>query len=1001
MLSSCSSFVEAWSKLSGTTDFASVAPANQAPVTTNINPAAFNEDVQSIITLSYSDNENDKATSCSVSGLVNVTVTQACSCDVAGVCTVGVTGATDYNGAASFNYSVTQSGSSSNTSSASLTISSVNDLAVVTVPANLVYPLDGTNEPMIQGTQYVFNFSAVDSKDNQSIASLSCTIQSVGMHTSDVNYRAPGTNCTTLESLTTTNSVLVKSTVSLSTSPGMNATGSLTWIPTSLQRGTFQITITADDGVATSSNSFYVTIREPFANGNSLALVLDASLSAANATIGSAVSSVPRLDGGALDDLSDWLGLKSSLNGLLSGANFTTATPWSGVGSYANPYQLNFNGVDDVLSLGTVLNTATRVSFSMWVKPTNVNTANSVLLSNGGGAGNGIVLRQSRTGSGQLELELGNVAANYSATVLADSPIAYWRLNEAVTTITDSSGANNCAGPCNGTASATYVQQVVGGLAKDTDTAITMGSDGVIDFGNNFNFGNAGTDNPFSVEFWVKRNSSDSGWVNWRYVFSKTDLGNAEYAVRFSDTLISLNLSSPNGADWIVASGYHNILPGTWNHVIVTYSGNKSATGINFFINGRSVSTLYSGGGTYNGMTATATSARVGQLTLLPYDLDGTTVDELAVYNYVLDATKARNHYLAGAGCRTETPMLNNQWHHVVGIWDASNLKLIINGAQECQFAATGTLSPAATNLYIGATSTKTNPFAGAFADIKINAGSGAVSLPAVLTYNADTLATMNRFRSVPLENIVKDKILLHWDAAYANMGTGPQTCGMDLVNRNIQWFDISPNANHGMINAGAGAVCGSSAWAGAGTAADPHRFILNTPAALNFEVPKLSNLSTTASYEFWVKADKQPNGVHETYDGLMGTSNAGLNLYYFGNQLGEMAWYSGGVFTSFPAITGPTDTNWHQIVFVMDGGLSMGYIYIDGTLRNPGGTAFTPAAISANTFGIARGNSGAYRLENPLSIVRIYEKVLTQNEIRQNCHAQKNRFAGMVCAGP
>lgn len=1000
MLSSCSGLIESWIKLSDSQDLASSAGA--APVAANISPASFSEDVQSIITLSYTDAENDKATSCSISALVNVSVTQACACDGAGVCTVGVTGVSDYFGAASFSYTVNAQGGVSNSATSSLVINSVNDLPVITVPSNLLYPLDGTNEPMIQGTQYVLSYSAVDTKDNQAVTSLSCTIQSVGMDPADANYLAAGTNCNTLESLTTTNSVLIKSTAGISATTGMTANGSLTWTPTSFQRGTFQITITAGDGVGTDTNSFFVTIREPFTNGASLVLALDAAVSVASSAIAGGMAAIPRLDGTALDAVSHWLGLKGIYNGVLNAANFTSPTPWSGVGNYTNPYQLNFNGTDDVLNLGAVLSTATRAGFSMWVKPTNVNTAGAVLLSNGGGSGNGLQLRQSRTGSGQLELELGNVASNYSATVLADTPIAYWRLADVTPTVVDISGANYCGGvACNGSAGGTYTQSVVGSLAKDTNTAITMGSDGYVDFGDQFNFGNAGVDLPFSVEFWFKLSTADTGWVNWRYIFSKSDVGVAEYIVRMSDTLASLVLSSPDGVNSIIASGLHNIVPGTWNHIIVTYNGNKSFTGIKFYINGRSVNTIVSLNGAYNGMSDTASTARIGQLSVLPYDLTGGTVDELAIYNYELDAAKALNHYLAGAGCRTETPMLNNQWHHIAGIWTSTNLQLFINGAQECNYPAPGIFAPAATDLYVGATSAKTNPFAGSVADIKVQATSDGSAAATAQSMNSDTLATMNRFRSKPLEDIVKDNLILHLDAAYANMGTGPQTCGLNLADRNIQWFDLTQNAYHGMISTGGGSACGPLAWNGNGTAADPHRFILNAASPVNFELPHFSNNSLVTSYEFWIKADKQPNGAVESYDGLIGTSNAGLNLYYFTDQLGKMGWYSGGMFTSVNAANGPTDTNWHQIVFIMNGGTSLGYIYIDGTLMNPGGTAYTPAAMNVGTVGIARGNNGAYRLENPLSIVRIYQTGLTLEQIRQNCHAQKNRFAGMICAGP
>lgn len=107
----------------------SITAVNDAPVAANITPPAFNEDVQSIITLSYTDAEGALATSCALSGLTNVTVSQACAC-AAGVCTVGVTGGANYFGAASFNYTVTAGGQASNSASATLSITAVDDAPV-------------------------------------------------------------------------------------------------------------------------------------------------------------------------------------------------------------------------------------------------------------------------------------------------------------------------------------------------------------------------------------------------------------------------------------------------------------------------------------------------------------------------------------------------------------------------------------------------------------------------------------------------------------------------------------------------------------------------------------------------------------------------------------------------------------------------------------------------------------------------------------------------------
>src|SRR3989339_1231005 len=112
---------------------------DNAPVASAITPASFNEDTQSIITLSYTDADSDLATTCSLSALSSVTITQACACDGGGVCTVGVTGTPlNYSGAASFNYTVTANSAVSNSASATLTINSTDDAPVANsiIPAN-------------------------------------------------------------------------------------------------------------------------------------------------------------------------------------------------------------------------------------------------------------------------------------------------------------------------------------------------------------------------------------------------------------------------------------------------------------------------------------------------------------------------------------------------------------------------------------------------------------------------------------------------------------------------------------------------------------------------------------------------------------------------------------------------------------------------------------------------------------------------------------------------
>lgn len=110
----------------------SIIHQDHPPVSTAITPVAFNEDTESIMTLAYTDIDNDKAATCALTSLGNVTVTKPCACDGAGVCTVGVTGVLNYNGAASFYYTVTANGAASNSSTATFTINNVDDAPVST-----------------------------------------------------------------------------------------------------------------------------------------------------------------------------------------------------------------------------------------------------------------------------------------------------------------------------------------------------------------------------------------------------------------------------------------------------------------------------------------------------------------------------------------------------------------------------------------------------------------------------------------------------------------------------------------------------------------------------------------------------------------------------------------------------------------------------------------------------------------------------------------------------
>jgi hypothetical protein len=110
------------------------AATDSAPLVSNATPTNGTEDTESIITLSYTDADGDIASSCSVTNLSNITITSPCSCDGADVCTVGTTGTLNFNGAASFNYSVTANSVTSSLALISYTI----DSASINCPTGFV-----------------------------------------------------------------------------------------------------------------------------------------------------------------------------------------------------------------------------------------------------------------------------------------------------------------------------------------------------------------------------------------------------------------------------------------------------------------------------------------------------------------------------------------------------------------------------------------------------------------------------------------------------------------------------------------------------------------------------------------------------------------------------------------------------------------------------------------------------------------------------------------------
>lgn len=257
----------------------------------------------------------------------------------------------------------------------------------------------------------------------------------------------------------------------------------------------------------------------------------------------------------------------------------------------------------------------------------------------------------------------GVFSSAYREAVLADSPVAYWRLGEA-------SGTN--AADEMGTYDATYVNTPTlaasGLLTGDPNTAVTFDSA-------QSEYADAGSVNPIggasaaTVEVWVDRIGAGSG---------------IESVVRRDGSLQMDLARTGNFQFWINVGGTWYSSPTFTNdtnphHIVGVYDGSV----VRLYVDGveRGTATSTSGG------TVTAGS---GSLFLAAGNATtgfvNATVDEIALYSTALSAARIRTHYATGI----------NQWTGTAAPVQASD-----TAAASGTFATgavTGSASPAQVN---------------------------------------------------------------------------------------------------------------------------------------------------------------------------------------------------------------------------------------------------------------------------------------------------------------
>ena len=399
----------------------------------------------------------------------------------------------------------------------------------------------------------------------------------------------------------------------------------------------------------------------------------------------------------------------SSNNGTLFNFGYSTSSGWSGDGGLITsgalgPNRLVFNGSSNYLDLGSSINSNSSFSFESWIRPLTPAANGSVILSTADPSNKGFNLSQLSDGSGRVVLAPAGVTSVYSEAVISDSPLIYWKLDEASgTSAADSSGTGNTGTYGGAPGSITFG---LPGLISGSQNSVNLS-------GSNYIYSNTSFANPpyFTVEGWFS--TTGSGTL---IEFSGSQGSTPDNCDRivFVDSYGNLNFYLYYNANYVIIStSNYAYNDGRRHH----FAASVSSAGQSLYVDGTLMNSgIASGQQGYSGYW------QAGYSSIFNNYYSG-VLDEVAVYGTALSAARIQAHYLAGTeNCISRIPLSSNDWSHLAGVFSNSNntASLYLNGNQQCTIPLQGiNYSGSASSLTVGSTPSQTNFWSGAIASIK------------------------------------------------------------------------------------------------------------------------------------------------------------------------------------------------------------------------------------------------------------------------------------------
>jgi len=263
----------------------------------------------------------------------------------------------------------------------------------------------------------------------------------------------------------------------------------------------------------------------------------------------------------------------------------------------------------------------------------------------------------------------------------------------------------------------------------------------------------------------------------------------------------------------------------------------------------------------------------------------------------------------------------------------------------------------------------------------------------------SDFAAAANRFRTSPVESIVKSNLVLQNDAANAN---GLASYSNGCANDALPWANLAASGNEGTLTGFSS--CSTHGWQGAGTPADPKSLTFNGSNSVSYGTIDFGNTLTLSA---WVHRPTEASGIYTIFanstggpatNGFKVWVNTGATMDRNINvELGNGS--SGGVQCATTA-NNFTLSRWHHLAVTLNKSTGACRIYLNGTQVGSSTLSVTNFSTNAN-FLLGRMVGDHFGFVGSVANVAAYTRDLSATEVRQNCAAQAARYGVTDCAAP